>query len=695
MMDVQAISGALLDAALRGTVVLAAAFAATALMRRSSASARHLVWLAALVALLLLPLAQQLVPEWRVLPTAPAALAPLPAAAVHAGPAAAPEPAVVPDRSSAAAGTHPQAATAVRDARLPVDGPGAALLLWVSVSALLLLRLGWGVLHLHGIQRRAAELTDEEWVRLTDGLSRRLGLGRIVRLLRHPRARVPMTWGLFAPVVLLPAEADGWDADRRRVVLAHELAHVRRWDALTQWAAHLALALYWFNPLVWVAVRKLRQEREHACDDAVLEIGTVPAAYAEHLLTIVRSLGRAPAPAAALAMARRSHFEGRLLAILDGAVRRGGVSRAAGLATAAAALACLLPLAALRPAEAAPAPLPADATDSVEHFAAPTPRPLPDANDPALVEAAPPVPRAGSPSAPSYAPPAAPVDTGAVLAVIRAAEEIRSSTDRRHVLTRVLEQPDLTRRHVEAVLAATRTMDSDTDRRLVATRAFEHPAFRSRSDVPLVLLEVLRGMGPTDQRIVLSRLWEVRQWDDSCLETFFRATSRIEDDTDRRLVLTTAAARQRLRGRAREAYLAAARTITNETDRRYALSAVLADPPVAAEGTEDLSAGRRPGETKWDTDLVLNGTREGRPRTLRLRARDMFYRSARSTPHRIGPGGELRLEERWDGSTRLLHALPGADGQPVYTYSVDGAARAFDAAARDWMASVIRELTGN
>ncbi|MBW3572241.1 MAG: M56 family metallopeptidase, partial [Gemmatimonadetes bacterium] len=349
-----ALPAALLDAAVRGTLILLVALGAAALMRRTSASARHLVWLAALAALLLLPFARGLVPEWRVLPVPALVVAPSAADAAPVSAAATIDAAAPADVAGASAAAAPVVEPAApQPFRMPADWKTLALLAWAAGAALFALRLVYGVARVRWIERRATELTDDEWVRLTDGLSRRLRLGRIVRLLREPAATVPMTWGIFHPVILLPGEADGWADERRRVVLAHELAHVRRWDALTQWIAHLALVVYWFNPLVWMAVRKLREEREHACDDAVLEIGTAPADYADHLLTIVRSLGSARGPAHALAMARRSQFEGRLLAILDNAVRRNGVSRAAALATAAAALACVVPLAAMRPAERA------------------------------------------------------------------------------------------------------------------------------------------------------------------------------------------------------------------------------------------------------------------------------------------------------------------------------------------------------
>jgi hypothetical protein len=136
-------------------------------------------------------------------------------------------------------------------------------------------------------------------------------------------------------------------------VLVHEMAHVKRLDALTQLAGQLALALFWFDPLVWIANRRMQLEREHACDDYVLRHGTAPSHYAEELLAMVRSLGtdhRSTQPAfAALAMARRSEFEGRMLSILDPVLDRHPLSKGRTLMSAFAALLLIVPLAALHP----------------------------------------------------------------------------------------------------------------------------------------------------------------------------------------------------------------------------------------------------------------------------------------------------------------------------------------------------------
>ncbi|HEX6373547.1 MAG TPA: M56 family metallopeptidase [Longimicrobium sp.] len=747
-----ALAAAVLDAAVRGTFIILAALGGTALMRRTSASARHLVWLAALTALMLLPLARRFVPEWRVLPVPSAVLAPAASAPLLRAPP--------PDAAAPAASAPRAPAPAVDPSipqpfRIPADWKTLALLVWAAGAALFALRLAYGLARVWWMERRATELTDDEWVRLTDGLSRRLRLGRIVRLLREPAATVPMTWGIFHPVILLPGEADGWESERRRVVLAHELAHVRRWDALTQWIAHVALVVYWFNPLVWMAVRKLREEREHACDDAVLEIGTAPADYADHLLTIVRSLGSAPGagPAHALAMARRSQFEGRLLAILDNAVRRNGVSRAAALATSAAALACLVPLAAMRPADRATA-VAAQAGQTQEKPVSPAAR-LADrvaqvvqqvtgardevnaAGDTVATAAAAAgtagiaanalLPEQGSgtgpaPSASQGAPnlrTAGPAEILRTLEtrqdprlyadIIRAAEEIGSSTDRRLVLGRLLGKSDLSHDNVVAIIGATRTMGSDTDKRVVLEGAVRHASFRA-NPLTHVFYEAMRTFtSSTDQRVVLTSLLSARRLDPACLELLFQHLQRLGSDTDERVVLTHAVATQRIEGHAREAYLAAVRAMDSDTDRRVALSALVdldeapaaAAPPVtpAAEtagtprGSARNSTTRESENTEsvWDSDITL----ELAGREIEIHAAHVVFGRGRWDIRRIRPGGSLLVQEKRDGVVRRLRAVPGEGGRPVYTFTVDGRTRTFDPGARSWFEAVIREFTGD
>src|SRR5262249_2331131 len=152
---------------------------------------------------------------------------------------------------------------------------------------------------------------------------------------------IPVTWGILYPVVLLPSDADSWSEERRRYVLVHEMAHVKRFDALTQIVGQAAVALFWFNPLVWIAMRLMRVERERACDDYVLRHGTMASRYASDLLAMVRALRRqrnAEPAFATLPMASGSDLEGRMRAILDARQERATPGRGETIMSAIAAL---------------------------------------------------------------------------------------------------------------------------------------------------------------------------------------------------------------------------------------------------------------------------------------------------------------------------------------------------------------------
>ncbi|HEX8246489.1 MAG TPA: M56 family metallopeptidase [Longimicrobium sp.] len=309
----------------KSTLLLAAAAGGAHLLRRGSAAARHLVWTLALGGLLALPALAVLLPDWK-----PALLAFLRPAAV-----------AVASGGEAAATSSPAH---------PLVLAFAAV--WAAGALAVLARLAMG---LHGVRRlaRAAEpVTDPAWTELLERFAAAVGVRRPVVLLRSREAAMPLTWGAFRPAVLLPAEADGWTPGRRRVVMLHELAHVARRDCLMQLLAELCCALYWFHPGAWWAARKMRIEREQACDDLVLAAGARASDYAGHLLDVARTY-RAPALAAAIAMARPSHLEGRVRAVLEARRDRRAVTGRTAAVCAGAVLLASLPLAAVAPSECA------------------------------------------------------------------------------------------------------------------------------------------------------------------------------------------------------------------------------------------------------------------------------------------------------------------------------------------------------
>lgn len=316
----------------RGTVLLALAALAVLALWRASAATRHLVWALALAGMLALPALSLAAPRWE-LPW------------VHV----------------AALGTP------VAGAAVPAGGERefpwgmVVLAVWALGAAVTLGRYAVAVLSVRLIARRAEPVTTGPWMDRIREAGDVLGMHEPVRLLRGEGAAMPMTWGILRPVVLVPAEADAWTEERKRVVLLHEMAHVARRDCLWQTVARLACAAYWFHPGVWWAARQMHVEREQACDDQVLASGTRASDYAGHLLDVARAFRTRPLnAAAAVAMARRSQLEGRVVAVLDAARSRGRVpGRVAVLAGGVAAVA-LFPLAAASPArfQAPPPPAP-------------------------------------------------------------------------------------------------------------------------------------------------------------------------------------------------------------------------------------------------------------------------------------------------------------------------------------------------
>jgi HEAT repeat protein/beta-lactamase regulating signal transducer with metallopeptidase domain len=373
------------DAVAKATFLLIAASLLSFALRRASAAARHLVWTLALTSALLLPALAITLPRWQlplvtvtaaaVPPAAPAEAAPAPPLGRASRPAAS-----LPETST------PSPASSERGWSMPsMSWPALILLVWVAGAAAILGRLALGLIAVQWMSRRTERVNDAPWLPLARQLAGELGITPRLLFLRSNRATMPMAWGIFLPSVLMPADADAWPAERLRIVLLHELAHVKRRDCLTHLVAQVACALYWFNPLAWIAARHVRTERERACDDLVLAAGTEGPDYADQLLEIARVMrgGRFPAvlAGASLAMAHRSQLEGRLMAILDPTVPRAGVGRVRAAAATAVFAVALVPLASLQPwvHAAAPAPQAPDELVSLtrDEGQAPAPRPNP------------------------------------------------------------------------------------------------------------------------------------------------------------------------------------------------------------------------------------------------------------------------------------------------------------------------------
>ena len=352
----------LVDNALKGGVVIAIAAAIAWTLRRSPAAVRHRIWSAAIAAQLVIPVLSAILPTWRVPVMAPPSWVESPAPAVSvpndsiaATPAAPVVTEQVPQAATDNAPANPSPPGITPTEQGLTLSPIVILAgIWLLGCLAVLVRLALGTATVSRMAIRGQRVTDERWLGLLHRLAVTLDISRPLTLLRSGALGVPVTWGIVYPIVLLPDDADAWPEERRRYVLVHEMAHVKRLDAFTQLLAQFALAIFWFNPLVWVAAQQMRRERENACDDYVLTHGTKPSEYANDLLQLVQDIDtdghRAAAPAfAALAMARRSEFEGRMLSILNPRIRRHGLSRKGVVMGLLSTLIIAAPLAAFSP----------------------------------------------------------------------------------------------------------------------------------------------------------------------------------------------------------------------------------------------------------------------------------------------------------------------------------------------------------
>ena len=323
-------------------------------LSRCSAGLRHRVISFGLVGGLMLPLLAPVVPGWNVLPAQwsgqarGTTIVPAWTALPEVGHESVHDQSLEARDGSAAGGARtnaetPAAHTLETATQTPFDLLWLLFLVWAGVAAWLVIGLVVRIVSMHRRVRRAEPLDDEEWAADLSRAKHELGIERRVELRLGGSGDMPLAWGLVQAVVLLPQEARTWSTDRRRAVLAHELAHVARHDVAWLLLGRFACALHWFHPLAWVLQRRQIDEGELASDDLALAQGLRPEEYAHHLLEIAHQFGRTHRLAP---MAAKTRLEGRIMAILDKNQKRRTV-RGGSTVVALAGTALLLPLASL------------------------------------------------------------------------------------------------------------------------------------------------------------------------------------------------------------------------------------------------------------------------------------------------------------------------------------------------------------
>jgi TonB family protein len=314
----------LVETTVKSSLLMLAGLTAVACLRRQSAALRHWILSAAIVAATVSPVLGLVMPAWH-LP-----LDSISAPGLRSMAVATPAP-HVPASPPADIGSPPEAAG--------ISLPGADVIVptaWIAGAGVSLLILVIGLCRLAWLASGARRVSDGRWAAGAQEVAREFGLRRPEVILQSDHPSLLVTWGFVEPKVILPRTAQDWTDARIRVVLAHELAHIKRGDWLIQMLAEGVRAGYWFNPVMWIACRRLRLESEQATDDLVLHAGINGSEYASHLLELARTFARVRPWVPAPAIARPSSLERRVSAMLNTRISRAPITRAARLGIVAA-----------------------------------------------------------------------------------------------------------------------------------------------------------------------------------------------------------------------------------------------------------------------------------------------------------------------------------------------------------------------
>lgn len=346
----------LLDAiVVKASAVVLVAVVVCASLRRASASVRHGVWASAFVLLLILPWAPSL-PLWSSGTGPRHAEGTLTQRASAVPPPSAegsPVGSVLRSRGGDGVGSgrdsEGRRGAWGRDVdEAPVVIGYTPLQSWVvglwSAGVLLgLVRLVSGAGHGWRL-RRGARCAPGWMVARAASMAREVGLARTPRVLVSEGVDGPGTLGALSPVILVPGDIGDWSPDAVDAALLHELSHLQRRDYVMHLLAGVVRALYWINPAVHYAERRLDRERERACDDGVVHRAGDPVGYAEVLLGFAL---RSRSPLPVLPLATRSSLAERVRSLLDPGQARSPLGRRGRVMIALASVSLLVTLGAV------------------------------------------------------------------------------------------------------------------------------------------------------------------------------------------------------------------------------------------------------------------------------------------------------------------------------------------------------------
>jgi beta-lactamase regulating signal transducer with metallopeptidase domain/protocatechuate 3,4-dioxygenase beta subunit len=202
----------------------------------------------------------------------------------------------------------------------PVSWLHLGVVLYLAVATIMLVRLVVGMWRLRDIAKNGTVVSTRTQVIFADA-TRCFCLSRIPSVRVVEGLSMPLTYGVWRGQVLVPSDFDTWSESERRAVAMHELAHVRRNDVVCELATRIMCAIYWFHPTCWFVAKYLKQTRELATDQFVVDVGGDASSYARSLVAIlsrvsIQSGRRIESPLPVVAMAAIGDVEERVRALL-------------------------------------------------------------------------------------------------------------------------------------------------------------------------------------------------------------------------------------------------------------------------------------------------------------------------------------------------------------------------------------------
>lgn len=327
----------LVNPAARSIMLACCAGLALAALRTKSTSVRLFAWQAVLYAALAMPLLGWVLPAITI--AAPSALRfadhSIVASSNHGERFDVQPPAAIHSRTNRSAARVPVQASTVKGngallsiqnailprqpSESPLDWSLVAVAIYLFVASVLLIRMAIGLFLARRVKRTAKEIRDERIKAHLARCARSFGIATITGCRESEAISVPLTMGVLRPAIFLPTSWRKWDDAKLEAVIAHEMSHVARRDALTQQLWLLHRAFFWFSPLAWWLDRRLAELAEQVSDEAALSCGADSNEYANTLLGFFETLHAAPGRVwwQGVAMAKVGQAERRLERILE------------------------------------------------------------------------------------------------------------------------------------------------------------------------------------------------------------------------------------------------------------------------------------------------------------------------------------------------------------------------------------------